>query len=321
VDESVLICEICGETTPSQGTFARMLNLPFKKIAVPAAVLLCFVLVWSFWRANASSLGREHRSPEKINLALRRTAHHLLAEAGDSTVRIPPVQQTGQETWLVRFERPFDYDRLPVLLQASFDLHDIRETYDVAVLRCADGELQLGYNAQDYASDSTVPCGGRDVEAGCYNLQVTFATVPPQNDPLLPGMLGLFLLGGLLVVAVWVWKKRRPVPPSDPETAAVETPWLPFGNSRLDVANQVLLCGAVRHELTYREAKLLHLFAGSPNQLLERGHILQQVWADEGVLVGRSVDVFVSRLRKLLRDDPSVRIVAVHGVGYRLEVG
>ncbi|MEQ1745508.1 MAG: winged helix-turn-helix domain-containing protein [Saprospiraceae bacterium] len=96
--------------------------------------------------------------------------------------------------------------------------------------------------------------------------------------------------------------------------------WLSFGNSRLDSTNQLLVCGSTRHELTCREAKLLHMFATQPDQLLKRGHILQQVWADEGILVARSVDVFASRLHKLLRNDPSVRIVAVHGVGYRLEV-
>ena len=73
--------------------------------------------------------------------------------------------------------------------------------------------------------------------------------------------------------------------------------------------------------LTFRETKLLRLFATNPDRLLERDVILRQVWADEGVLVGRSVDVFVSRLRKKLAADPSVGIAAVHGVGYRLETG
>lgn len=73
--------------------------------------------------------------------------------------------------------------------------------------------------------------------------------------------------------------------------------------------------------MTFRETKLLRLFASSPDQLLEREFILNQVWADEGVLVGRSIDVFVSRLRKKIAADPSIGIVAIHGVGYRLETG
>ena len=74
-----------------------------------------------------------------------------------------------------------------------------------------------------------------------------------------------------------------------------------------------------RFQLTYREAKLLHLFVKNQNQLLERSFILENVWADEGIQVGRSIDMFVSRLRKFLRADPTLRLVAVHGVGYRLE--
>lgn len=93
-----------------------------------------------------------------------------------------------------------------------------------------------------------------------------------------------------------------------------------LGNSNFHPADQSLNVAGTRHELTYREAKLLRLFATHPNQLLEREFILKSVWEDEGIFVGRSVDVFVSRLRKLLRSDPTVRIAAVHGVGYRLEV-
>ncbi|MBK9338319.1 MAG: winged helix-turn-helix domain-containing protein [Lewinellaceae bacterium] len=87
------------------------------------------------------------------------------------------------------------------------------------------------------------------------------------------------------------------------------------------MANQLLLCGAARHELTYQEAKLLHLFAGNLTNCSNAATSCSRFGPTKRILVGRSVDVFVSRLRKLLRDDPSVRIVAVHGVGYRLEVG
>ena len=88
----------------------------------------------------------------------------------------------------------------------------------------------------------------------------------------------------------------------------------------MDLENQMLYSANTQHNLTFREAKLLHLFIKHPNQVLERDFILKSVWEDEGVTVGRSIDVFVSRLRKLLQEDASLKIVAVHGVGYRLEV-
>jgi DNA-binding response OmpR family regulator len=125
------------------------------------------------------------------------------------------------------------------------------------------------------------------------------------------------VLGGL----VGLWYYRRQKIKYTVHFDKKETEYLAFGNSQLDVSGQLLLCNSTRQTLTFRETKLLQLFVTSPNQLLERDFILQQVWADEGVLVGRSIDVFVSRLRKKLAADPSVGIVAVHGVGYRLETG
>ncbi len=257
-------------------------------------------------------------SPEKINLALRRTADALLRASGDSTSRIPAIEQTAVGIWRVRLEQPFDYDQLPAILQASLELHGIRRPYEVAVRRCDDETIDLGYHQLDYIQNAEVPCGGREMPEGCHFIEVKFL----EKDG--NGWLGvdktvilLLLLGGL--GGFWLSRRKKPEP--DSSDMVGETDWLAFGNSRLDVAGQVLICGGVRQTLTFREAKLLRLFVSSPDQLLERDLILQQVWADEGILVGRSVDVFVSRLRKKLAGDPSVGIAAVHGVGYRLETG
>ncbi|GAA4394690.1 hypothetical protein GCM10023187_00790 [Nibrella viscosa] len=262
-----------------------------------------------------------YRFAEKANLALRRTAHHLLRNAGDSTTRIPPVQQADDHTFAVRLERAFTYETLPALLQESFALHEINIPYNVAVLDCANGELQLGYTVRDLSGKDPVPCGGRDQQLGCYTLNVTFAApeaAPPQTSIWWALAVGSLLAG----VAYTVWRKAVPTGEVAvaPVVAAAEPQLLRFGSSSFDPANQTLLSGAIRHELTYREAKLLHLFVCHPNQVLEREYILKSVWEDEGIIVGRSVDVFVSRLRKLLQADSSVRLAAVHGVGYRLEI-
>jgi two-component system, OmpR family, response regulator len=93
-----------------------------------------------------------------------------------------------------------------------------------------------------------------------------------------------------------------------------------FGKTQFDTTNQRLLTEGVSTDLTYREAKLLQFFCRHKNQLLDRDAILKAVWEDEGIVVSRSVDVFVSRLRKLLQNDPSVKFVNIHSVGYRFEV-
>lgn len=274
-----------------------------------------------FASLSDTEAGARAHFKEKVNLALRRTAHHLLAQAGDSTSTIPPVEQIIKGTWIVRFERPFDYGALPAYLQESFDLHGITADYDVMVLDCHEDLLLLGYNKRDHTENNEPPCGTREQNAGCYNLQVTFAETPTQASG--KWLFWLALLA-ILPVGYWahrLWKKRTAPAMSPQQEADAPESMITFGQSAFHFTNQVLIVAGARHDLTYREAKLLQLFFEHPNQLLERDFILQSVWADEGILVGRSVDMFVSRLRKLLRADAAVNIVTVHGVGYRLEVG
>jgi hypothetical protein len=260
--------------------------------------------------------GQEDFSSEKVNLALRRTADGLLRNAGDSISLIPAIEQMKSNSWQVRLETPFNYDQLPSLLQSSFDLYHIKRSYNVAVRRCSDAAIDLGYHQLDLF-DNKVPCKGRKMPDGCHYLEITFTEKENENWFTAKNS-GILLL--LLSSLVGFWYFRRQKKETIQPTKADEIDWLEVGNSRLDVAGQVLLCNGTRQTLTFRETKLLRLFITSADQILERDFILKNIWEDEGILVGRSVDVFVSRLRKKLAEDTAVAIVAVHGVGYRLEV-
>ena len=294
------------------------------KLAIVALFLVVSLLVGQFaWLNPASDATNPQRFGEKVNLALRRTGHHLLLASGDSTSRIPAVTKLNDNTYVLQLSKSFDYNQLPVLLQASLSLHKINRNYDVAVLDCKTSELQLGYNFLDYTKNNDVPCGGRLQNQGCYNLKITF-TEPqaPSNFPTSGGW--LLALGSLLAgVAYFLWQQSKPK--KQTALALEETPIEPegvfsLGSSVFHFSNQTLQIADIHHSLTYREAKLLRLFAQFPNQILERDFILKSVWEDEGIVVSRSVDVFVSRLRKLLQADTALRIVAIHGVGYKLEV-
>jgi two-component system, OmpR family, response regulator len=102
-------------------------------------------------------------------------------------------------------------------------------------------------------------------------------------------------------------------------TRADEVHLIKFGNSVLNTTNQTLNTEGIETQLTFRELKLLQLFYQHKNKLLEKDFILKSVWGDDVIIVGRSVDVFVSRLRKLLKDNPSVKFTNVHSVGYRFD--
>ncbi|RYF63600.1 MAG: winged helix family transcriptional regulator, partial [Cytophagaceae bacterium] len=297
------------------------------RLVAGSGFLLLLGLLFLQFTSNVpadSSLEKGRRRSEKINLALRRTADLLLRASGDSTSRIPAVEQPAPQTFRLAMGPAFNYDRLPALLQQSLELHKVTGTYDVAVLDCATRKVQLGYSVSDLlGSKQVIACTGRSTVNGCYMLQITFDGQAPveKQTPFWPFLAIGGLFAGVLVIA---WRQATQVR-STATAPSAEIPLetlnqLRFGQSCFNLDSQTLMSGPEQHNLTYREAKLLRLLVNHPNQVLEREQILKQVWEDEGVTVGRSLDVFISRLRKLLSSDSTIKIAAVHGVGYRLEV-
>lgn len=98
-------------------------------------------------------------------------------------------------------------------------------------------------------------------------------------------------------------------------------PLLPItvSNSILDRQNLTLLINGQTQSLTHREADVLAYLLDHPNTLVRRNELLQAVWGDDDYFMGRSLDVFISRLRKRIAQDATLRIENVHGVGFILK--
>jgi len=84
--------------------------------------------------------------------------------------------------------------------------------------------------------------------------------------------------------------------------------------------SSALLLDGKTISLTAREAELLKLFLLNKNQVMDRKSILLHIWSNDDFFSGRSLDVFISKLRKYLKEDPAVRIMNVRGIGYKLIV-
>ncbi|MGD9976762.1 MAG: response regulator transcription factor [Bacteroidales bacterium] len=93
-----------------------------------------------------------------------------------------------------------------------------------------------------------------------------------------------------------------------------------LGEYVLHYRDLTLSRGDSEFQLTTKEAQLLKLFIGNRNKLIKREDILQELWGENDYFMGRSMDVFVSRLRKFLKNDSSINIETVRGVGYILKV-
>lgn len=92
-----------------------------------------------------------------------------------------------------------------------------------------------------------------------------------------------------------------------------------IGKYQFDFPNYELRIGEDKKKLTKKEAELLKLLCEHQDQVLERELIANMIWGDDSYFVGRSMDVFITKLRKYLSEDPNLAIVNVHGVGFRLE--
>lgn len=97
-----------------------------------------------------------------------------------------------------------------------------------------------------------------------------------------------------------------------------ETTLYKLGKFTFDTKKQVLVLGDQTMKLTTKESELLALLCMNVNDVLERNYALKTIWVDDNYFNARSMDVYITKLRKLLKADPEIEIINIHGKGYKL---
>ncbi|HOH99999.1 MAG TPA: response regulator transcription factor [Bacteroidales bacterium] len=100
-----------------------------------------------------------------------------------------------------------------------------------------------------------------------------------------------------------------------------ETVIYQIGSFEFDYTNMVLIREGKVQNLTRKEADLLRLLCENQNTLVKRETALRLIWGTDDYFIGRSMDVFITKLRKYLKPDPSISIMNVHGTGFKLHTG
>ena len=103
------------------------------------------------------------------------------------------------------------------------------------------------------------------------------------------------------------------------ETATLKS--YKFGDFTLHYDQQILEGPEGKQKLTSKENELLRLLASELNKNVSRSQALKQIWGDDSYFNARSMDVYLSKVRKLLKDDPKVQIITLHGEGFKLVAG
>lgn len=273
---------------------------------IVSSIFICLILFIN--RGSAQDIS----SDKHIEVALRMIGHEILLSNGDSTSRVLPVIKEGFQ-YRIQFESDlvFDPDYLVSTVNSIVKETGITNNYIVEMVNCETTEVVYSFEMNYLAKSDIIPCMGRVQPRSCYNLLFTILEPEAMNTE---SSLEIYLIMGLVLlifcVIFFLWKKSN--------TQKNNPNLIPLGAYHFDKQNTELIIDHQKIELTTKEADLLLLLYNAANTTVERDVILNMVWGDEGDYIGRTVDVFISKLRKKLEFDSKVKIVNVRGVGYKL---
>jgi DNA-binding winged helix-turn-helix (wHTH) protein len=266
-----------------------------------------------------SMAGSDDYDIARREVLLRRIGHEILLQSGDSTSQVLPVKKIAENEYQVSFENSFTFqpDVLVNTTQRLLAKDPLASDYIVNVLNCAKASVAYGYAISKNKKDDIVACIGRTQPIACYIINIKFK--PTGITAAKNGyFLGVLLLLAFVGFIFWKSVKPRKAVPELPESQHADT--FTLGSMSFDAEKRTLMTNEKNIDLTNTETRVLRIFAISPNEAIERSRLQKEIWEDEGVIVGRSLDMFISKLRKKLESDPNIKIVVIRGKGYKLEI-
>ncbi len=263
---------------------------------------ITFLLVSIGCQNGASKTQDNH-----LEVVMRKIGHEILLNSNDSTSRVLPIVNNGNEH-RIQFESNFSFqpdtliNTIDTIIKSTLPI----EHYIVQVEKCETSEIMYSYEMGNVSPFDIVACKGRSQPLNCYEVVIVFIEDEQEtsNTSIFILIAGLLLLGGVY----WIKKKKPPV----------NDHHIHLGKYRYNPNKMILMNGDKTIELTSKESELLNLLYNSVNETIDREVILNKVWGDEGDYVGRTLDVYISKLRKKLGPDTAIEIKNIRGIGYKL---
>lgn len=282
-----------------------------------SSIMIIAVLI-----SAVASINKKNEIPEKhLEVVLRNLGHQLLLTAKDSTSRVLPVKKLNENTYQVSFQNDFSFvsDTLINLAQRTFKKNGLSTEYIVSLKNCKQKETVFAFEINSHTGDLTA-CRGRTLAVGCYVIEIDFLKKNKFNSSLL-----LLLVIPLGFVGFYLKDKfRKKEAQEEKELIVDDNDYIQLGSFQFYAGNNLLKIKNNTITLSEKETKALKIFAENINQIVEREKLMKEIWGNEGIVViSRNVDVLVSKLRKKLSDDNSIKFTNVPGRGYKfiIELG
>ncbi|MEY8869477.1 winged helix-turn-helix domain-containing protein [Meridianimaribacter flavus] len=253
----------------------------------------------------------ENSFSEITKIALRDVGNSLLLSQNDSTSLVLPITNIDANKFELTFQEELRIvpDSLVDAVKNSFAKANLPDNYRIEVLQCSDNEVAYSYEMKNEEQNSIIPCMGRALPVGCYIIQVQFIELKQTS-----WIMYVLLFGGVILALWFLMKLRKPKLKEDTLESYI------IGKYEFYPDQNKLVKSASEIQLSKKECELLEIFYENLNTVVKRDELVKRVWEDQGVFVGRSLDTYISKLRKKLQEDDSIKITNIHGIGYKLEV-
>lgn len=287
----------------------------FKHLKIGKQFLILIIIIVSSFSLQAQLI-----PSDQIQVSIRAALDKMYDLQLDTFSTIPAIIEEEND-FTVSLERPINYDTFPHFLHTELTSRNIDLEYSVKISKCGGDSIILAYDRLSFINQNT-PCKSRHTEHSCQVLKISFLEQEQKNTSVaVPLILSFTILSLGLVGLIYIKKKESKKPNVvSSERQATDQATYSLGNSTFNPVNQLITFNGKENTLTHRESKLLEFFAKNPNLILKRDDITDAVWKEDGIITGRSLDVFVSRLRKILSRDERLQLKNIHGVGYKLEI-
>lgn len=261
-------------------------------------------------------------SEKQFLTTMRALGHEVLLGTNDSTSRVLPVQNNNG-VHFISFENPVQLfpEELVKTIDSVLMRSNLGNQYVLEVVTAADSQVVYSYSKTGDSYTDLIPCRGREIPLDNYFLRFT------RKEPIIESHFAsdvqvekesnttwaiLLVIVILFAGLVYYWMSTR-------RTKNQNT--IVMGRFSFNPIEQSLTLEKTTIELSNKESELLKLLYSRVNETVERDEILNVVWGDEGDYIGRTLDVFISKLRKKLLADDTVKILNSRGVGYKLVIG
>jgi hypothetical protein len=254
-------------------------------------------------------------NPDFVKIALRDAGNQLLLSNHDSTSRILPIKKLDDAKFQLSFEHELaiNPDTLVKVVQLSFQKANLPRHYQIEVKQCKDLEVAYSFLQNVEVEKNIIPCSGRIIPQHCYAIEVLFLKTTETTNGFMI-WIGI-LLSSLMAIFIFFPKKKTTNQPETDDVIGISLgkfQFYPDENKLTFESNDI--------SLSKKEVELLTIFVSNLNKTIKREELSKKVWEDHGVFVGRSLDTYISKLRKKMLDDENIKLTNVHGVGYVLEV-